>query len=169
MQSKSECYRFLSSDCHVFLPPQDTVTIWFLKELMAGDRRRISCKDVKLINVPQFEGLSKEKVLAWVEKRPNKKEILRALPAEEREIKKLPRAWIFSIINTLDGEFGKWIEIKKKERVALLVKERELGINMDPEIARIFRSCSAISSKLTLSKHLLFISLQLNPELELLC
>ena len=57
-QSKSECYRFLSSECHVYLPSKYTVSIWFLKDLMAGNRTRISCKDVKLIDVPQFEGLT---------------------------------------------------------------------------------------------------------------
>ena len=116
-QSKSECYRFLSSDCHVYLPSKTTSTIWFLKDLMSGKRTRVSCKDVKLIDVPHFEGLTINDALKWADSRPGKAKIMCAFPEELREIKKLPRAWILNIINTLDDDFGKWVEVQKKNRI----------------------------------------------------
>ena len=40
-QSKAEVYKFLSHDCGAYLPSYDTVTIWHLRDLMAGKRMRI--------------------------------------------------------------------------------------------------------------------------------
>jgi hypothetical protein len=43
---KPEVYKFLSHDCGVFLPHYDTVTVWHLRDLASGDRKRILGKDV---------------------------------------------------------------------------------------------------------------------------
>ena len=45
---------------------------------------------------------------------------MRALPDEEREIKKLPRAWINNVINTLDDGFAKWVRDMMKDRTETL-------------------------------------------------
>ena len=42
--------------------------------------------------------------------RPNKERLLRALPEELREVRKLPRAWLFNVLNTLDAEFSDWVD-----------------------------------------------------------
>ena len=89
-KTKNDCYRFLSSECHTYLPDRRTVTIWFLRDLAAGKRRRLKRNEVKLIDVPQFEGLGKEDVLQWLDSRPTKVDVLRALPEEKREIERLP-------------------------------------------------------------------------------
>lgn len=41
-RSKREIYNFLASDVGVFLPPYDNVTIYFLKDLIAGKKKMIS-------------------------------------------------------------------------------------------------------------------------------
>ena len=107
--SKVEVYRFLSTDCGIYLPHRDCTTIWFLRGLADGSRTRIKCTEVKLLNVPYFQGLSVDDCLSWVRERPNKEHILRAFPEEEREIRKLPRAWINNVIYTLDAEYEDWI------------------------------------------------------------
>ena len=142
-----EVYRFLSTDCGIYLPHKDNCTIWYLRGLANGTRTRIKCTDVKVINVPMFEGLSVDDILNWVKNQPTKDRILRALPEEEKEIRKMPRAWISNVIYTLDDSFAEWVQQVQSERAAKILAEQQLGINLDPEIAEIFEKSKAISSK----------------------
>lgn len=41
-RTKGEVYRFLDVDVDAYLPPVDTVTIYFLRDLMTG-RRKCKC------------------------------------------------------------------------------------------------------------------------------
>ena len=80
-----------------------------MRDLVAGRRHMIKTDCVKTINVPFFEGLSIEKMLAWAAKRPEK--VMDALPVVKREVDKLPRAYIANIIFTLvEDPFVKWVE-----------------------------------------------------------
>ena len=36
--SKGEVYRFLATECSVYLPPYQTVTIWHLKDLASSNK-----------------------------------------------------------------------------------------------------------------------------------
>ena len=38
-RTKRECYHFLTLDCKAYLPHESTVTIYYLKDLISGDRR----------------------------------------------------------------------------------------------------------------------------------
>ena len=38
-RSKRECYNFLTVECHFYLPPYDTLTIYFLKDLVTGTKK----------------------------------------------------------------------------------------------------------------------------------
>ena len=38
-RTKSEIYQFTSLDCRAYMPPADCVTIYYLKDLISGDRR----------------------------------------------------------------------------------------------------------------------------------
>ena len=40
--SKYEIYRFLTVDCHYYLSPYNTVSIYFLKDLISGSKKRRS-------------------------------------------------------------------------------------------------------------------------------
>ena len=51
-QSKQEVYRFLASEVGAYLCSYQTVTIFHLKDLCAGQRRIVYAKDVKQIHVP---------------------------------------------------------------------------------------------------------------------
>ena len=76
--TKPDVYRFLASEAKIYLPHYDTVTIWHLKELMSGQRKRIKCDDVKFISVPFFEGISVENMLEFAS---NFLDAMLALPA----------------------------------------------------------------------------------------
>ena len=65
--SKREIYRFLTSEARIYLPSYETVTIFHLRDLVAGRRRMIMQADVKVISVPFFDGLSIEKMLQWAQ------------------------------------------------------------------------------------------------------
>ena len=56
--TKGDVWRFLATEACVYLPPYATVTIWHLKDLASGLKRKIYCDDVKVIYVPQYETVS---------------------------------------------------------------------------------------------------------------
>ena len=63
-------YRFLGTECKLYLPDYHVVTIWHLKDLAAGSRRTIKCKEARQIHVPQFEDLDKEDMLDFAKAFP---------------------------------------------------------------------------------------------------
>ena len=142
--SKKECYRFLSHDCGVYLPAYQTITIWALRDLISGERTRISQTDVQYINVPNFEGLKIETFLQFAAGRPD---VMRAFPMLERERVALPRGYIANVIYTKVGEpFKEWVDgivnQRHEER-----RQDQSTIKMDPEIAAIFNQSTATSGK----------------------
>ena len=38
-RSKRECYNFLTVECKFYLPAYDTITIYFLKDLITGTKK----------------------------------------------------------------------------------------------------------------------------------
>ena len=90
------------------MPPYETVTVFHIRDIVAGKRKMIKQADVKVIAVPYFEGLSIEHMLNWASKRPEG--VMDALPIVKREVDKLPRAYIANCIYTLTGAaFKTWI------------------------------------------------------------
>ncbi len=98
--NKREIYRFLASEAHIYLPPMDNVTVWHLRDLARGERRRIAAKDVLHIAIPQFEGLSIKDMLEYASSIPA---VQKALPTGEKETEKLPRQYIANVIHTIVG------------------------------------------------------------------
>ena len=52
-RSKKECYNFLATDYGVYIPPYDNVTIYFLKELMFGKKKKLHVNLIRHIHIPQ--------------------------------------------------------------------------------------------------------------------
>ena len=52
-RSKKEIFNFLAADVGIYLPPFENVTIYFLKELMSGQKSTISTKRIRTIHIPQ--------------------------------------------------------------------------------------------------------------------
>jgi len=101
-----EVYRFLSSEVKAYLDSFETMTIWHLKDLASGSKRIIRSDNVKVLAIPQFEGLSIENLMAFANRYP---EVMQALPPFN-EIAKLSRAYIGNVIFSLVGEpFAKWV------------------------------------------------------------
>jgi len=66
-QSKREVFRFLSHDIGAYLSSYETMTIFHLRDLMYGLRKRIKAADVKVITVPHFKGLKVQAMFEWAE------------------------------------------------------------------------------------------------------
>ena len=128
-KSKREVWRFFITDAGVYLPSYETVTIWYMRDLIAGKRKMIKTDQVKTINVPFFDGLSKEQMLAWAASQPG--EVMDAFPIVKREVEKLPREYIANVIHTITGAaFVQWIEKQVNERNAKVAREANM-IEMD--------------------------------------
>ena len=60
---------------------------------------------------------------------------------------KTAEAIFCNVINsTVENEFADWVKERIEERNAGIVKQKNLGINMDPEIMQAFMASNAVSS-----------------------
>ena len=117
------------------MPSYETVTIWHLRDLAMGTKTIIPCDNVKVIDVPQFEGLSIQDIFAFAQ---NDREVERALPPG-KEIQKLSRAYLANVIYTIMGQnFQDWVTGQVNYRNQKVALEGNNMISMDPNIARIF-------------------------------
>ena len=109
-----------------------------------GVKRIIKCDDVKVVDVPQFEGLAIKDIFDFA---CNSADVENALPPP-KEISKLSRSYLSNVIYTLMGEpFQAWITQQVNKRNQKVALEGNNVISMDPEIARIFQQSTAISGK----------------------
>ncbi len=100
-------YRFLSTECRAYLPSYETVTVWHLRDLAMGTKKMIKCEDVRVIDVPQFEGLAIKDIFGFAS---NSVEVEMALPPA-KEIGKLCRGYLANVVYTVMGEpFRQWVQ-----------------------------------------------------------
>ena len=101
MRDKQEVYHFLTNECGAYLSSYDTMTVWHMRDLVSGKRKRINGKDVKHLNVPQYEGLKLETFFEFAKEHD---EVMRAFPLVQQEREKLPRQYVINIIYTIVGQ-----------------------------------------------------------------
>ena len=128
-----------------YIPSYDTVTVWHLRDLASGGRRRIPCANVKHIPVPQFEGLTIETILEYAEMHPA---VMECLPKDYKETEKMPRQYLANVVYTKVGKpFYDWVDARVRVRNQKVTSEANMGIEMDAEIAEIFKASTAVSGK----------------------
>ena len=67
---------------------------------------------------------------------------------DEVEIKKAPKQWIVNMIYSLvQDDFADWVKRKINTRNEKVTSDRNLLIDMDPDVAAAFASSTAVSSK----------------------
>jgi hypothetical protein len=99
-------YRFLSTECRAYLPSYETVTVWHLRDLAMNVKKIIKCEDVRVIDVPQFDGLAIKDIFNFAS---NSVEVELALPPA-KEISKLCRGYLANVVYTIMGEpFREWV------------------------------------------------------------
>ena len=126
------------------LTSADQVTIYFLKDLINGRKKRILGKDVRHISIPSYEGLSIKDIAKFVAPYNT---IDHYLP-DKKEYLKLPKQWIANVCATiLKGVFSDWVSRQVEKRNNELLVNRGLNIEMDADIAAAFHASSKTSSK----------------------
>jgi hypothetical protein len=112
---------------------------------------------VRVIHIPQYEGLKVETMLVFTQLHP---QVLEHLPIA-KEIKKLSRAYLGNVIYTIVGKpFKDWVDGKIKERHAKVKEQQDMLVSLDPDIARIFAESTAVSVSKGSSHHLMKASAQ---------
>ena len=155
-RSKREVYTFLTIDGNAYLSAFDTLTVYFLKDLVAGNKKCkcalngnmpvVNAERVRYVNVPQYEGLEHLTICNFLDQASP--EMARYMPDEHCEIKKLPRGWVINVGASVVGKpFLDWIKQKIQERNDKQARERNLLIKMDPQLAAAFNNSTHHSSK----------------------
>ena len=71
-----------------------------------------------------------------------------ALPSEQREILKLHRNYVSTVIYTLVGEpFAVWVKERIQERNNKILQEQNMNAQFDPEIAAILDKSTSVSGR----------------------
>ena len=92
-----------------------------LRDIAIGAKSRIANKDVQVILVPYYDGLSIEKMLEFV---GGIDAVMKALPDLERERLRLPREYIANVIYTLVGDkFKQWVTARIEARNSYLAEK----------------------------------------------
>ena len=82
--------------------------------------------------------------------------VAQALPAETREVEKLPRAYLANVIYTIVGDpFKNWVDGEIAKRNEKIMSDQNLAINMDPEIYAAFQASQHVSVQHGVSGHLM--------------
>ena len=94
--------------------------------------------------MPQYEGLTTADLLEWC---GDHAIVLDYIP-DLNEIRKVPKQWLINIIYSLVGnQFKAWVREQIEARNSRMTVDREVMINLDPQIAAAFAKSTAISSK----------------------
>ena len=88
-QSKKECYNFLTQDCEAYEPPQDTVTVWHLRDQIRGTKGYIKGSAIKHLAVPHYDNLTLKLIMEWAT--ANYAAVVERFFPQARELEKFPR------------------------------------------------------------------------------
>ena len=120
----------------------EQMTIYFLKDLMSGKKKRIKGKDVHWIAIPQYESLTIQKITDFVAPHGVVADYL----PETKEINKLPKQWIANVCHTLlKRTFSDWVRAQVDERNKNLLVKKDMLIDVDQEIADAFHASTKTS------------------------
>ena len=96
------------------------------------------------LNCPQYEGLSIEDIL---DKWGTNLNLARHFP-HPTELPKVPKQWVVNVCFKIIGPaFDQWVRSKIDERNKKIEDKKNIMIEVDPEIAKIFNASNFISCK----------------------
>ena len=151
-RAKAECYHQVGLVFGAYLPPIEHITSWHLRDLSTGVKKMIKGADVKFLHVPMYDKLSVDEFLKYIDDYPFVK---MCLPDRENEVKKLGRQYIINVIYTRLGEkFSNWVNERVDQRHQTVKEEGNKFIELDPELAEIFKASKAVSTSNGTAYHL---------------
>ena len=94
--------------------------------------------------VPQYEGIGLREMADYL---GNSEVLLQYLPIT-KEMRTLPRQWIINAAYTIVGNpFKDWIRNRIEARNVKVAVEKNMMINIDPGLSRIWQNSTAVSRK----------------------
>ena len=151
-RDKTECYHKVGHEFGCYLPAPDNVTTWHLRDLISNVKKPIKGTDVQHLHVPQYESLSVEEFIKVVQAHPF---VQMCLPDREKEMKKLGRQYLINCLYTRLGEkFKVWVDERVNKRHQEVKEEGKKYIAIDPEMARLFRQSTSVSTSNGTAYHL---------------
>ncbi|MEC8878028.1 MAG: hypothetical protein VX554_02475 [Candidatus Thermoplasmatota archaeon] len=70
------------------------------------------------------------------------------MPKENSELRKLPKQWVVNVAYSVVGDqFGAWVREQIEARNLKVAHERDMLVDLDPEIAAAFAASTAVSRK----------------------
>ena len=94
--------------------------------------------------VPAFEGLTVDTMLKEAAKYPV---VFEYIP-DSKDIPRLPRQWLANVLNTVVGQdFADWVHRKIELRNEGRARDKNLMIDLDPEVARAFQASTHVSAR----------------------
>ena len=167
-RSKGEVYRFLTVDVRMALPAYDQVTIYFMKDLMAGNKKRkchppvlisvfsldVLQRDIRTFVVPAYESLTLAKIWAFLGQFAEVQEYY----PDHRDRSYLPKAWVCDIAATVVGNpFEKWVDEQIQDRNIAVKKDQGVEVMMDRKVYEPFQNSTHVSRKCILFFYQLFV------------
>ncbi len=65
-----------------------------------------------------------------------------------KEIRKLPKQWIVNVASTVIGKpFIEWLDKQIGSRNEKVAKDKDIMINADPDIAKVFNASTSVARK----------------------
>ena len=117
--TKYEVYLLLVTQVKAYLPRQEHVTIYFLKDsklifwsfwnfiVISGRKLHLKQEKVSYCYVPAYEGLGLKEIYGHIDKDPDLKMYF---PDDPKERARLPKQWIVNILSFLTGkDFAAWV------------------------------------------------------------
>jgi hypothetical protein len=153
-------YRFLQTECGIFLDKFEVMTVFHLRDLANNKRKKITCEGVKVFQAPQYKYLNTAEMIHWAKAYHD---VANYFPDEPREVEILHRDYVSSVIYTIVGApFKKWVTDMIKIRDAEVEKKRDMNIHLDPQIAEILKKSTSDSISKGISNSLFKVSSFLN-------
>ena len=120
------------------------MTIYFLKDLISGVKKRVYGHQVRHITIPAYEGLAIRNIAAFTNLHGRVHDYL----PDGKEVLKMPKQWIGNIVHSvLKNIFSDWVKMQIERRNEEMLVERGLTIDMDPEVAAAFQASTKTSGK----------------------
>jgi len=105
----------------------------------------VKAKDVRHISVPYYESLTLNRISNFL--LDGHSHVFQYMP-DRQEIHKVNKEWICNICaSVLKNIFTDWVKLKIQKRNEDFVEKRELGIELDPDVAEAFNASTAVSGK----------------------
>jgi len=115
-----------------------------LYSLISGAKNYIAAENVAYLHMPHYEGLRTADILEFIKPYD---EVWKCLPVDQ-EILKVPKQWLINVAYSgIGDDFSMWVKKQINARNAKVTKEKNMMVDIDPEVLAAFQASSHVSRK----------------------